>query len=308
MHEQLDFELNISFAEKFGVAAEEYADVPVTSLPFSVRVINRFMGNGITTAQHLLESTPQALMGLKGFGRNCLEEVEAFCSRLGDGEPVVKSKAQNPGRKANIFRPYASRIICGDFSFVDEMEISEEDLILLEKYKDGYNMLGEELASDCMVKPEAILPILDMFIDFKNHMKRYIEVRKLIEALPRPRKCNKAYPYINAYTLDESTRRALQNLCSSENTTLMELGNIVDLEVDESYTMLSRFLKWCSFDLRTEIKELFEKLYSNERSRKVIQDRANRRTLEQIGSELGITRERVRQIESKTKRAFSRLK
>lgn len=303
---QNDFELNISLAEKFGVAAEKYADVPVTSLPFSVRVINRFMGNGITTVQFLLESTPQELMRLKGFGRNCLEEVENFCAKIGNGDVITKSTPQKIGRKANMFRPYVSKIMCGDFSFADEIELAEDDLALLEKYREGYSILGEELVADCVTRPEAILPILDMFVDFKNRMKRYVEVRKLAESLPRHRKYNKAYPYINAYTLNEIERCALQKLCRSENTTLIELANIADIEIDENYTVLARFLKWCSFDLRGEIKDLFEKLYPNERSKKVIEDRAKRHTLEQVGSELGITRERVRQIEGKIKRSFAR--
>lgn len=306
MREQNNFELNMSFAEMYGIVAEEYEGVSVTSFPFSARVINRFMGNEITTVRLLLESTPEMLMGMKGFGRTCLEEVESFCAKIENGEAVVKSKAQLSDCRANVFRPYANRIMCGDFNFENEIDLAESDQILLEKYKEGFDLLGEELASECVTQPEIIHPILDMLIDFNNRMKRYIEVRKLIESLPRHRKYNKAYPYINAYTQNDIEKQELQNLCKSENTTLIELINIVDVERDKDYLILTRFLKWCNFDLRTEIKDLFEKLYPNERSRKVIQDRANKYTLEQVGLELGITRERVRQIESKTKRTFSR--
>lgn len=38
----------ITYGEFYGIAVDEYIDTPTTALPFSVRVINRFMSNGIT--------------------------------------------------------------------------------------------------------------------------------------------------------------------------------------------------------------------------------------------------------------------
>ena len=45
----------ITYGEFYGIAVDEYIDIPTTALPFSVRVINRFMSNGITTAADLLK-------------------------------------------------------------------------------------------------------------------------------------------------------------------------------------------------------------------------------------------------------------
>ena len=56
-----------------------------------------------------------------------------------------------------------------------------------------------------------------------------------------------------------------------------------------------------------DIRGLFEKIYYNDRSKVVVQLRARGKTLEYIGSQLGVTRERVRQIEGKAKLAFSRV-
>ena len=73
---------NITYAEHYLIDIPEYADVSVTTLPCSILVINRFMGNGITTVAKLLEATPAQLMQLKGFGRTCLMEVEKYCERI----------------------------------------------------------------------------------------------------------------------------------------------------------------------------------------------------------------------------------
>ena len=93
----LDTELERPFGEKYNIVAEEYEGVPITTLPFSVRVVNRFMGNGIATVADLLKATPAALMKLKGFGKNCLDEVDAFCAKLNDGDvaPLLKTKKRS---------------------------------------------------------------------------------------------------------------------------------------------------------------------------------------------------------------------
>ena len=49
-----DTDLDIAFCERYNLISDEYEGVSVTTLPFSVRVINRFIGNGITTVAELL--------------------------------------------------------------------------------------------------------------------------------------------------------------------------------------------------------------------------------------------------------------
>lgn len=59
--------------------------------------------------------------------------------------------------------------------------------------------------------------------------------------------------------------------------------------------------------MNKELADIFSKLYTNERMSAVTEMRAQKITLEQVGNKLGITRERVRQIESKVKRKFAML-
>ena len=102
-----DTDLDIAFCERYNLISDEYEGVSVTTLPFSVRVINRFIGNGITTVAELLKTSPSALMKLKGFGKNCLVEVDAFCATLNndDSIPIVQNK------KASLSTPDKSPIV-----------------------------------------------------------------------------------------------------------------------------------------------------------------------------------------------------
>ena len=99
----LDTELERPFGEKYNIVADEYEGVSVTTLPFSVRVVNRFMGNGIATVADLLKATPAALMKLKGFGKNCLDEVDAFCAKLNDGDVTPSTQDKKVSSATALF-------------------------------------------------------------------------------------------------------------------------------------------------------------------------------------------------------------
>lgn len=302
-----DSTFEITFCEKYNLVADEYDGISVTTLPFSVRVINRFMGNGISTVAALLKSSPSTLMKIKGFGANCLEEVDAYCSKLNENDfkPVEQdlkvSKCVSP-----LFYKHREDIALGNFSVFENYELSDDESKMLQRYQEAYGILDENLVFDCINSTDKILPLIEMLSDFQNRMKRHIEILGMASSLPLTRKHNKAFGYINAFTLDENERSLLKSVCESEETSLILMSRTDKVEDTSIYILLKRFFKWCAFNLKEEVNDLFSNLYSNEKVRTVIQLRARKQTLEQIGSTLGVTRERVRQIEAKAKRIFSR--
>lgn len=303
-----DTEFDTAFYERYNLNADEYEGVSVTTLPFSVRVINRFMGNGITTVAALLKTTPSALMKLKGFGKNCLDEVDAFCAKLNEDDSISAAQDKNVSPcTSSLFINHRNEIAVGDFSVFYEMELSESEVDMLQRYRDSYDILGEELVFECISSTENVIPIIEMFAEYQNQIKKHIEIWELANALPNARKSNKAFGYINAFTLDENERSMLKSICESEETTLLSMAGTDKIDDVSIYILLKRFFKWCAFDLEKEINDLFDNLYSNERIRTVTQLRSRKQTLEQVGGTLGVTRERVRQIEAKAKRMFSRL-
>lgn len=130
-----DTDLDIAFCERYNLISDEYEGVSVTTLPFSVRVINRFIGNGITTVAELLKTSPSALMKLKGFGKNCLVEVDAFCATLNndDSIPIVQNKKASLC-SSSLFIDHRNEIAVGNFSVFEDMDLSETEAEMLQRY------------------------------------------------------------------------------------------------------------------------------------------------------------------------------
>lgn len=297
----------ITYGEFYGIAVDEYIDTPTTALPFSVRVINRFMSNGITTAADLLRTTPAHLISLKGFGKTCLDEVEAYVATLQSSEHAANKLRVLSENVNTHIKSFRDQIALGDFSFVEQGEWSEENLKYVELLKAAFSVLGEEMVFDCIMAPEKVTPVIQMLDNFQDEMKPYIEIQKLLRAISLQRRNKKAIWYIKAFTIKEEERELLQTICTSDTQTIAEMASRITPNNTQVFILAKKFLKWCQFDLRSEIEELFEKLYVNERAYTVIKLRAEGQTLEQVGNRLGVTRERVRQIEMKVKRTFARL-
>ncbi len=73
--DDMDMASGIPLWEQLGLIPENYADMAVAELSFSVRVVNVFKNNSITTVSDLLKLKPETLMGIRNFGRSCMDEV-----------------------------------------------------------------------------------------------------------------------------------------------------------------------------------------------------------------------------------------
>ena len=303
----MDTASDIPLWEQLGLVPENYADMAVSELPFSVRVINVFKNNSITTVSDLLRLRPETLMGIRNFGRNCMDEVVGRLRSL-PKEPLLERghcKFQLNNKPLFILS-HAESIALGDFSFAENMELSQEEVQALSEYQTGYEMLGEDLALECYLTPEKIIPVISMFSDFCRDAEQLALLRNGVADIPCDRRKNKAAGYIIAFTLDDYKRRTLLSLCPSETCSIDDLINIPLPNDSQKLTLLKQFLKWCAFDLEAEVRELFLPIFSNKRMESIVQMRARKKTLAQIGDAFGVTRERVRQIEAKARRKFSR--
>ena len=301
------YDKKLSFSNIYAIAPYEYNSALIKTFPFSVRTLNRLVRNNITTVSDLLNATPETLMCIAGFGENCLAEVEAFFVEI-QSEGIETTNTPKPNAKVipSFIRDNVTQIALGDFSFADGVPMDDIGIEWLQLYKEAFDTLGKELTSDCINSPENIIPLINMFSDYQNEARRHCEIYELVKKIPPRRKANLAAGYINAFISDERKRCLLRNFFALEPSTIESIIACVKFESDEAFILLKRFLNWCTFDLREEIEQLFVKLYSADRVQIVIKSRARKQTLEQIGNHLGITRERVRQIEAKAKQNFSK--
>lgn len=303
----MDMVRDIPLWEQLGLVPENYTDMAVTELPLSVRIVNIFKHNSITTVYDLLKLKPETLMGIRNFGHNCMDEVKDRLRAL-PKEPLPEREhcKLQPNNKPLLILNHAESIALGDFSFTEDMKLSQEEAQALSEYQTGYEMLGGDLAFECYFAPEKIIPVISMFSDFCRDAERLALLRNETADIPRARRKNKAVGYIVAFTLDDYKRRTLLSLCPSETCSIDDLINIPLPNDPQKFTLLKQFFKWCAFDLEDEVRELFSSIFYNKRMENVIQMRAKGKTLAQIGDSFGITRERVRQIEARAKRRFSR--
>lgn len=296
----------LTYAKKYNILSEDYLDIPVTTLPLSARVINLCMRNKLRTIDVLLNTSIETLANIKGFGKNCIVELDNYFSTIGEKAIIRYVNGQEENQLlVSLLKNHCEDIMSGDYSFVDYDNLSENGKQIIDKYKEAAEILGLELVSECLKNPNYISCICSAFSDFQNKYKRYNEIWNLVYTIPQYRLELKAVSYINAYTSSDEKRNTLYDMCKSKDCTLREMINGIDYSDDPKLLVAKRFLQWCSFDLVAEINQLFEDLYSKDSYSTVIKMRAQKVTLEEIGSLLGVTRERVRQIESKIKRKFN---
>lgn len=317
--------LSIPLFEQYKINCKKYSDISVTVLPLSARIINRLLRSNVTTLEKFLMLSPEELLSLNGFGKNCFYEVESFCKRICDTElssttisekllttesSLVKSNCENIKNmsslsKIDIFKKHKEDIAFGNFSSFNNYNLTEKENSILVKYKEGYELLGEDIVFECISSPQKIMSIINAFSNFITKTYGHTELYNLLLKLPKNRKNNKSLYYIRAFTLNEKERSILEGLCADNDCSLESLDVNYEHSNDSVFKLLRNFIKWCNFDLDKELADMFSELYTNERMSAVIKMRAKKMTLEQVGNELGITRERVRQIEAKIKRKFA---
>ena len=286
----------ITLGEKYGINPEEYVDVELVSIPFSARVTNALMRNQITTVALLLQSTEEQLRGIRNFGLNSLNEIDIRLAAL-----CKMKKPKNRKFTINECHLMAN----GDFSFLSQEDVFDLNDILVTEYIEAQQTLGQELACTCIDNPEKIIPIINMFQSFGRISVWCQELRDVLSEVPVRRRQNQAIAYINTFTRHETERKMLLGMYPTPNAPLSDIVNDNTLLNREMFLLAKRFLSWCKFDLREEIANLFAALYPNERIQQVVQLRAQKKTLDQIGKKLGVTRERIRQLEKKAQRAFN---
>jgi len=285
----------LTLGEKYGMKPEDYAEVEVLSIPFSVRVSNVLMRSNITTIAQLLEKTDDQLRSLRNFGRTCSEEIDA---RL-----VALREENRPTTR--IFTPQEHRLMAGgDFSFLLGEELLDSDNEFVAQCIEAQEALGDELALACLDEPEKIIPILGMVREFGQGITWQQELQTALEEVPAYRRNNQAVAYINTFTRHENEREKLLGLYPTPDAPLSAIVNSNDLDA-VSFSLAHRFLVWCKYDLKEEIAHLFSVLYPDERNQQVVQQRAQKKTLDQIGRQFGLTRERIRQLETKMQCAFN---
>lgn len=302
-----------TFIELFPIDPSLVEDIRIITVPVSVRVKNILMHNGIKTVADLCKMKVNDFISLHGSGKKCYEDICAFLSELSNGNMEFPDVGKRNCSTTQIVIDNIEDILNRDFAFCEHLPVEHNDRLIIDKYKEAVEILGTDLAWISYKTPNKITPLMDAF-DSLIKAQRELEYRKnktheAILLISEQRRNNYAYGYINAFTNNDYQRNTLYKIYSLESHPRalvkdFKLEIISDSVSD--FKLLLDFLKWCSFDIDREISELFKILYGKSNNiQEVIRNRAAGDTLGMIGDKMGITRERVRQIELKAKRIFN---
>ena len=178
----------------------------------------------------------------------------------------------------------------------------------LKKFTEAVNSVDLELQILCKEQPEQIVPIIHCLNSFviktRNSVAKRLAFTNALERISRDYYDLPFFPFLYAYSQNWDIISAIKREANPDWTLREFAYNYVSSQEALNIKAVS-FLKWCSFSFDDNLNQFIESIYENEREKYVIQMRVQQHSLDNIGEKLGVTRERVRQIENKTRRKFS---
>ena len=291
----------------FNKRPEDYKYISVESLPVSRQVQKILRSENIYTLTDLLMVDIAFLKRTRGLGVYSINQILSSCSSFAYISHL--GLTEQPAPKYDLFTTNKDAIALGDFSFADGLVLTENEEKQLANIKEAYNSFGADLITDCVYLPDRTIPLLETLFAFSLKCSRTNEFEKKFEEIysqiPAFRRNNVAKNYIEAFSFDDAIRNKLASCYSSPEDKLGAIKRAIFSGEKEQAILAEQFLQWCQFDLKKVITIIFEELYTSTRVQTVIEGRAKGLTLQDIGDRLGITRERVRQIEEKVKKIFT---
>lgn len=304
---------DITLSKQYCLEPLLFHDMPIDELGFSVRAFNCLKRHNppIDTVEDLLKYSFDDLKEIRNFGAKCVREVDSIIQDLQAQNITLSIPAEDTTKTQDnrwrVKREYRDCILKGDFGFLNQLE--GDECLEGEIIRDAYNDLGSEFIQ-AIVEHRSSMKLTLGFIE--QEAKKYDfdqfvsnQIKKAKEQFPSERLSNRIEGFIYAYTRDDNKKEQLLNwVKDNDYVEFKDIRSSKGIDAN-TYSLIIAFIRWCAFDLEQEIRTFLETVYKDEREAKVIRFRANGSTLQETGDELGVTRERVRQIEHRVRRDFN---
>ena len=311
-----------SYAEICGVNADHYDDIKIDELNLTIRARNVLRHIKVDTIGGLMRFSPSELIRVRNLGAKTLKEMEQiiwqhgtmnrgdFCStsttekkeimRSSDVSRVVEAARENPNSLAE-----------GDFSCFEVLApLSDMEQKMVERYQEAFEMLGPDLILPMICEEPAVHGVIAALNQFVQECTAETACREQLKEaylkIPAERRKQRAQYYIAAYTSDPEKLAILKKYCFRENLTISDYYYSLRSISGAERARIDKFFNWLTFDLDGDIANLCSHIFEKPHYSTVIKMRANKATLQMVGEEIGVTRERVRQIEGKMLREFHR--
>lgn len=294
---------NKTLYKKYNIDIESYRGMPIDFSVLRIRTANCLRGADVYNIDQLLSLTYEELLKVKNLGKLSLNDIEEYVKSLD-----LKSAGNNKAGNRISAKIEERRDLIYNGIFDDELYegLNEKEIEIVNKCIIGHDLLERNLINQCRYNPVYAYSIHKMLNDFFNNMEKIKDFEKM-RSLVDGKINNYLRPYYEIYPMQEKMNEEFRDFCRDNNALV---GGLFDQSLSGKLDMKekTRFVNWISYDLQVEFETFLDGIFSKKSSNteRVIELRAKKMTLQQIGDELSITRERVRQIEKKIVEPFCR--
>ena len=328
---------NDSLQNYFGIDdLAPYENILIVDLDFESRVKRRLKFNGYRTLAELLRTSPQKLLSSRGCGVSYFnkilstlkkffaprkKKIQAKTLRLAKEEldEFLREAALNHAPQIDLIIAAFEKFSAGVSTkklfrklhdklknkrvhrYLSACNLKEDNFfVVLPKdltFADADENLDEFLRDAAL----SHAPQIDLIIAAFEKFSAAVSTKKLFRYLPNDFKNKRARPFLLACSLKDANFF----IDLPDDLTLAQLPEyLIENSIDFSVDSLKAFANALHFDVKACAKKIVSALFKDEREFNIVYRRADRGTLEEIGKNFGVTRERVRQIESKSVERF----
>ena len=316
---QIEEDEQRTLSEIFKVECEWFDSEGIDILYLSVRATNCLKNAGVNKLSTLLSKTPSDLKSIRNMGVKSVSEIiqktMEYVHQTNSGIHSLKQEVF-PAVFSSSLREAALLMLRNED--YHSIELSDEESNKLEILISAKDVIGEELCLEAMAGSPFVVGLQDALLEFFAPYIQFSRARERAYSrvlnLSLSTREKKAIPFIKAYSA--STKTDLVELLEEcdDNTKINDIPKMLDSfreqqDSDRLILEINRFLGWLDFDISTIISEISQRMLAlisskNPRTLEIFKERVEGKTLEEIGANIGVTRERIRQIELKTHRAF----
>ena len=316
-------QVNIPLFKLFNVGdIEQYKDVSVKSIDFGRRFTNALNEKGVDTMFSLLQFSIDDLQKWEHLGsvtiKDAVRQLNDYFSDSSRGIIKIKNKSLEIQKLREKIATIIDAETKGEPVPCDDLD--ENELALYSKIKEGIDVCGEEFYIEIKKNPDYAKVLGEVLREY------YIPVLEVLEKnnklfqdyrlIPLEFRNKSAKLLYKVYELRTRHKIAFLDRFDEQITISELVKKVRNDEIVECYQPLGYFLQWIkNIDVNNTVQEIFSRdalasTYKVAESRKdkywlVLEMRAEGETLENIGSLIDATRERVRQIEKKYAKQFA---
>ena len=282
---------NVKLKNKYNIDVNYYMGKDIDFYSLSVRTTNCLSNRNITKIIDLLELSYEDLSKIRNFGRKCLEDIDKYL------EELKKIDVSTDDLVSKEIKEVKDLIFTEKFDEIREVNLTDKELSIVSMMKQSFQVLDKDLILACRDNPNYIRQIVSILSDYTKIIDLKEKIREGLNCLG-VKLYNGVDEYFKVYSPNKLSD-PLTELIFDHDYNVKDLGSLDVVD----YALLNKmydFINWMNYDLRNEVDVFFERCFQkNQRAEKVLRLRASKHTLQEVGDEMGVTRERVRQMEAK---------